>query len=188
MSKIVDYRLVVIVVLAGVLALSALTGPVSATGATDTQSPTITNLSTDTDPIVEQITVKRVQSDSSMIEATITYQIPKTVTQLVFGIESSVVAVQDTEHFNQRSEQIFEWTGNGTTGSVTVRYPAQEGFYLDEQYFGAVGWTEEWALVLRPETRTSWKFEKKRSLRSNIRSMLSTVFPARSSRILGHTG
>ncbi|MBX0285594.1 hypothetical protein EGH22_04600 [Halomicroarcula sp. F28] len=123
------------------------------------EAPTATDPSTNATQVVEQVTIERVESNSSMVEATITYRIPANVTQLVFRIETAAVTVEDTHQFDQRGSQTYEWTGNGTIGNVTVRYPAGEGFYLDDRHLGAVDWTDEWALVLRPETRTRWAFE-----------------------------
>jgi hypothetical protein len=150
------YRVVVLLlVLAGLPTGSALGGPV----VSQDGPPEATSTSTNATQLVERVTVERVQSNASMVEATITYRIPANVTRLVFGIETAAVTVEDTHQFDQRGRQTYEWTGDGTVGNVTVRYPAGEGFYLDDRHLGAVDWTDEWALVLRPETRTRWAFE-----------------------------
>jgi len=128
-------------------------------GAVETaQSPAQPAASNGTTPIVEEITVVRGDNESS-VRATIRYEIPPSVTALVFSVESADVEVLSTSGFDRRGDQTFNWTGADGGGAVTISHPVDEGFYLDDRHPEPVGGGPEWTVVARPETLTNWQFD-----------------------------
>lgn len=108
--------------------------------------------------IVERAVIQLADDSGDQIEAEIQYEIPDSVDSLEFSIVLKDFEVVGTDSFTQSGDRSFEWSGDGSGGSVTVRYPSDSGFYLDGRHVRPVGSGDGWSVAVRPETATDFSY------------------------------
>jgi|GEM_PF-1615197 len=108
--------------------------------------------------IVERVEYSLLPAQPDRVEARISYEIPDDVQSLRFGIVYGEYEIAGLDGFTETDEGTFEWDGTGSGGTVTIRHDVSESFREGDVTGTYVGGTADWAVVTRPQTRTTWSY------------------------------